>query len=149
MKTLLPFDLVIDAYAEKSGEVNRNSTDFKAIDGSRYSKWMWGRDEASIVYELDAEYDVFEAIFAVRGNADSEDKKVRKAHFELWLDGEKAYTSEELASDDEICVIPVSVDVTGVKVMKIVFFCDYEASPSENGYSCHALCMPEVYRKNK
>ena len=148
LKVFLPFDLIIDAYSEKTGEVNRNSIDFKPLDGSKYEKWMWGRNETSIEFELDAEYDVFEALFAVRGGVDSEDDEVRTARFELWFDGEKAYTSEELASDDEASVIPVSVDVTGVKVLKIVFYCDYEASPTENGYSYHAICRPEVYRKD-
>ncbi len=149
LKVFLPFDLIIDPYSEKEGEVNRNSIDFKAIDGSKYGKWMWGRDEAAIEFELDAEYDVFEAIFAVRSGTDSEDDDVRTAYFEIWFDGKLAYTAEELASDDEVPVVPVSVDVTGVKVMKIVFYCDYEASPTENGYSYHAICMPEVYRKDK
>lgn len=148
LKLLLPFDLIVDAYGEKSGEVNRNSTDFKALDGSKYTKWMWGRDEAYITYELDAEYDVFEVLFAVRGELEeNEDEKT--AYFELWFDGELAYTSDELGHDSETHVIPVSVDVTGVKVLKIVFYCDYEASPSENGYSYHGLCAPEVYRKDK
>lgn len=145
LKALLPFDLVVGVYTEKNGEVNRNSTDFKAIDGSKYEKWMWGRDETYITYELDAEYDVFEALFAVRGTTDDG----KTAHFELWFDGEKAYTSEELSSSSEAHVIPISVDVTGVKVLKIVFYCDYEASPTENGYSYHGICMPEVYRKDK
>lgn len=145
LEELLPYDLIIDAYGEKSGEVNRNSTDFKAIDGSKYEKWMWGRNETYISYELDAEYDVFEALFAVRGEAEDD----KTAYFELWFDGKLAYTSEELSSDSEAHVIPVSVDVTGVKVLKIVFYCDYEASPTENGYSYHGICMPEVYRKDK
>ena len=145
LEELLPFDLILDAYKEKSGEVNRNSTDFKALDGSKYTAWMWGRDEAYIIYELDAEYDVFEAVFAVRG--DSKDGK--SAKFELWFDGVKAYTSDKLSSDSEVPVISVSVDVTGVKVLKIVFDCDYEASPSENGYSYHGICKPIVYRKDK
>lgn len=149
LKVFLPFDLIIDPYSKKDGEVNRNSIDFKPLDGSKYEKWMWGRDEAAIEYELDAEYDVFEALFAVRSPADSEDEKVRTAYFELWFDGKLAYTSDELASDAEAPVVPISVDVTGVKVLKIVFHCDYEASPTENGYSCHALCDPEVYRKDK
>ncbi len=143
LKLLLPFDLIIDPYSEKVGEVNRNSTDFKAIDGSKYSAWMWGRDETYIIYELNAEYDVFETLFAVRGSSDDD----KSAYFEIWFDGEKAYTSEELASDAEVPVLSVSLDVTGVKVMKIVFYCDYEASPSENGYSYHGLCKPIVYRK--
>ena len=144
LEKLLPFDLIIDAYSEKVGEVNRNSTDFKALDGSKYSAWMWGRNETHISYELDAEYDVFEAIFSVRGSTDDG----HSAYFEVWLDGEKAYTSDTLKSDSEVPVIPVSVDVTGVKVLKIVFYCDYEASPSENGYSYHSLCKPIVYRKD-
>jgi len=143
MKELLPFDLVIDAYAEKVGEVNRNSTNFKAMDGKVYDKWMWGRDEAYIIYELDAEYDVFEASFAVRGEAEDD----KSAYFEVWFDGVLAYTSEELASDSEVPVLSVSLDVTGVKELKIVFCCDYEASPSENGYSYHGICKPIVYRK--
>lgn len=143
LKELLPFDLVIDAYSEKVGEVNRNSTNFKAMDGKVYNQWMWGRDEAYIIYELDAEYDVFEAAFAVRGEAEDD----KSAYFEIWFDGEKAYTSETLDSDDEVPVISVSVDVTGVKELKIVFYCDYEASPSENGYSYHGICKPIVYRK--
>ena len=104
---------------------------------------MWGRDEAYIIYELDAEYDVFEAAFAVRGEAEDD----KSAYFEIWFDGEKAYTSETLDSDDELPVTSVSVDVTGVKELKIVFYCDYEASPSENGYSYHGICKPIVYRK--
>ncbi len=145
LEVLLPFDLISDAYAEKEGEVNRNSTNFKAINVGDYEKWMWGRDETYITYELDAEYDVFEAVFAVRG--DTEEDKT--ASFEVWGDGEKLYTSTELNSGDEVTAIAVSVDVTGVKVLKIVFHCDYEASPSENGYSYHGLCIPEVYRKDK
>ncbi len=145
LEELLPFDLIIDAYSEKNGEVNRNSTEFKTVDGTRYDKWMWGRDESYIVFELDAEYDVFEAVFAVRGTKDDD----KSAYFEIWLDGEKAYTSDTLDSDDEYSALAVNVDVTGVKVMKIVFYCDYEASPTENGYSYHGICLPEVYRKDK
>ena len=145
LEQFLPFDLVIDAYSEKVDEVNRNSTNFKTLDGSVYGKWMWGRNEASISYELDAEYDVFEAVFALRGEAEDD----KSAYFELWFDGVLAYTSDELASDDEVTALLVSVDVTGVKELKIVFYCDYEASPSENGYSYHALCHPEAYRKDK
>jgi len=144
LESFLPFDLITDAYAEKEGEVNRNSTSFKAINVGNYEKWMWGRNETYITYELDAEYDVFEAVFAVRG--DTEDDKT--ASFEVWGDGEKLYTSTELNSEDEVTAIAVSVDVTGVKVLKIVFYCAYEASPSENGYSYHGLCIPEVYRKD-
>ncbi len=145
LEKLLPFDLIIDAYSEKEGEVNRNSTDFKPIGLDKYEKWMWGRDEATISFELDAEYDVFEAVFAVRG--EKEDDK--SAKFEVLGDGEVLYTSSELSSDDEVTAIAVSVDVTGVKVLQIVFSCDYEASPTENGYSYHGLCIPEVYRKDK
>ncbi|MBR5491429.1 MAG: NPCBM/NEW2 domain-containing protein [Oscillospiraceae bacterium] len=145
LEIFLPFDLIIDAYSHKEGEVNRNSTDFKAIAGEKYGKWMWGRNEAYITFELDAEYDVFETVFAVRG--DTKDDK--SAYFEVWGDDTKIYTSDKLASDDETTAVSVSVDVTGVKVLKIVFYCDYEASPTENGYSYHGLCNAEVYRKDK
>jgi len=145
LETFLPFDLVSDAYSEKEGEVNRNSTDFKPINVDKYAKWMWGRDGTSISFELDAEYDVFEAVFAVRG--DKEDDKT--ASIKVYGDGEVIYSSTELNSGDEVTAIAISVDVTGVKVLRIEFSCDYEASPSENGYSYHALCIPEVYRKDK
>ncbi len=145
LEKFLPFDLIVDAYSEKNGEVNRNSTGFKTVQGTNYDKWMWGRDESYIVFELDAEYDVFEAVFAVRGAADDD----KSAYFEIWLDGEKAYTSYTLESDSEYSALAVEVDVTGVKVMKIVFYCDYEASPTENGYSYHGICIPEAYRRDK
>ena len=145
LEVYLPFDLIIDAYSKKEGEVNRNSTDFRAIGADKYGKWMWGRNEAYITYELDAEYDVFEAIFAVRGD----EKDGKTAHFEIWGDDTKLFTSDKLKSDAEESTVAVNVDLTGVKVLKIVFFCDYEASPTENGYSYHGICNAEVYRKDK
>lgn len=145
LEPMLPFDLVSEAYSKRVGEVNRNSTEFTAIEGSKYHKWMWGRDESNIEFELDAEYDVFEAVFALRGSTEEE----RSAYFEVYLDGEKVFTSDTLATDSEVLVLPVKVDVSGAKLMKIVFHCDYEASPSQNGYSYHAICIPEVYKEAK
>ncbi len=145
LEPLLPLDLISEPYSERVGEVTRNSTEFTVMDGSKYHKWMWGRDESNIEFELDAEYDVFEAVFALRGSKD--DKK--SAYFEVFLDGEKVYTSDTLYSDSEVPVVLVDVDVTGAKLMKIVFHCDYEASPGHNGYSSHAICLPEVYKEDK
>lgn len=145
LEPLLPFDLISEAYSKRAGEVNRNSTEFTAIEGTKYHKWMWGRDESNIEFSLDAKYDVFEAMFAFRGSAD--DKK--SAYFDVYLDGEKVYTSETLSAGSENPVIAVKVDVSGAKLMKIVFHCDYEASPSQNGYSYHAICIPEVYKEAK
>ncbi|MBE7017815.1 MAG: hypothetical protein E7420_06625 [Ruminococcaceae bacterium] len=145
LEPLLPLDLISEAYSKRVGEVNRNSTEFTAIEGTKYHKWMWGRDEANIEFSLDANYDVFEAIFAFRGSSD--DKK--SAYFDIYLDGEKVYTSETLSAGSENPVVPVKVDVGGAKLMKIVFHCDYEASPGQNGYSYHAICVPEVYKQDK
>lgn len=145
LKPLLPFDLISEPYSKRAGEVNRNSTEFTAIEGTKYHKWMWGRDESNIEFTLDAQYDVFEAVFAFRGSVD--DKK--SASFDIYLDGEKVFTSETLSSNSENPAVPIKVDVTGAKLMKIVFHCDYEASPGHNGYSNHALCNPEVYKDAK
>ena len=143
LEPMQPFDLISEAYSKRAGEVNRNSTEFTAIEGTKYHKWMWGRDEANIEFSLDANYDVFEAVFAFRGGSD--DKK--SAYFDIFLDGEKVYTSETLTAGSENPVVPVKVDISGGKLMKIVFHCDYEASPGQNGYSYHAICIPEVYKE--
>ena len=145
LEPLVPFDLISEAYSKRAGEVNRNSTEFTAIEGTKYHKWMWGRDESNIEFSIDAKYDVFEAVFAFRGGKD--DKK--SAYFDIYLDGEKIYTSETLDAASENPVIAVKVDVSGGKLLKIVFHCDYEASPSQNGYSYHAICIPEVYKQAK
>ncbi len=142
LETLLPYDLVDDVYKEKSGEVNRNTTWFKSLSGTSFSKWMWGRDGSSITYTLDRAYDIFDAAFALRRESD----EPMNAYFELWADGVKIYTSEELDHESPEFAVKVLVDISGVQELTVKFFCDYEASSAENGYSYHAICCPQVYK---
>lgn len=145
LEELLPFVFAEEDYASKEGEIYRNLTSFDALDGSRYRNWLWGRDEAYIVYELEEAYDMFEATFAIRRESDES----MSAYFEIWLDGELSFTSEELSHKSESLTMPVSLEVSGVNELKIVFFCGYEASSAENGYSYHGLCEAEVYKTEK
>lgn len=145
LEELLPLELVSADYSAKDDEVYRISNKFKALDGSAYANWLWGRNEASVSYALEGAYDEFTATFAIRRESD----KSMTGWFEIWLDGEKAYTSEELSHDSESFVVPISLDISGVQELKIVFFCDYESSSAENGYSYHGLCEPECLKAEK
>lgn len=143
LEQYLPFELVNRDYIAKEGEIFRSNTDFESLNGVKFKNWLWGRNESSVTFKLDGKYDVFEAVFALR--RESEDEP-RTGWFELWCDGELVYTAEELSHESEELAVAVSVDVQGVQELKIVFFCDYESSSAENGYSYHGLCRAEALK---
>lgn len=143
LEQYLPFELVNSDYIAKEGEIFRSNTDFESLNGVKFKNWLWGRNESSVTFKLDGKYDVLEAVFALR--RESEDEP-RTGYFEVWCDGELAYTSEELSHESEELAMTVSVDVQGVQELKIVFFCDYESSSAENGYSYHGLCRAEALK---
>lgn len=143
LEQYLPFELVNRDYFAKEGEIFRSNTDFESLADIKFKNWLWGRNESSVSFKLDGKYDVFEAVFAIR--RESEDEPMT-GWFELWCDGELVYTAEELSHESEELAVAVSVDVKGVQEMKIVFFCDYESSSAENGYSYHGLCRAEALK---
>ena len=138
----LPLYLVDAEFSEKEGTVFRNSGDFEALNGKTYSDgWIWGSDGAEITFPLDGGYDVFECKFVDRRDDETE----AKGQFELWCDGEKVFTSEEIVhpqADGQ----SVSVEIAGCKELKLVFLCDYEVSTTENGYCYHGVCNVQVMK---
>lgn len=142
LETYLPFELVNKDYIAKEGEIFRSNADFESLSGTKFKNWLWGRNESSVTFSLGGAYDVFEAVFALRRESD----KAMSGYFELWCDGKLVYTSDELSHDSEAYAIAVNVDVKGVDELKIVFFCDYESSSAENGYSYHGLCRAEALK---
>lgn len=142
LEKYLPFKLATRDYFAKEGEIFRSSSAFQALSKDNFDNWIWGRNESSVSFRLDGGYDVFEASFAIR----RESSKTMSAYFEIWCDGEKVFTSETLSHKSDSFVIPISVDISGVDELKIVFFCDYEASSAENGYSYHGLCQAQALK---
>lgn len=142
LEKYLPFKLALRDYIAKEGEIFRDSSSFQALSKDKFDNWIWGRNESSISFELNGEYDIFEASFAIR----RESTKAMSGYFEIWCDGEKVYTSDTLSHKSDSFVIPISVDISGVDELKLVFFCDYEASSAENGYSYHGLCQAQALK---
>lgn len=142
LEQYLPFELVNSDYIAKEGEIFRSNTAFESLADIKFKNWLWGRNESSVSFKLDGNYDVFEAVFALR----RESEEPMSGYFEVWCDGELVYTAEELNHESEELAVAVSVDVKGVQELKIVFFCDYESSSAENGYSYHGLCRAEALK---
>ena len=136
----LPLNLAEAEYAGKEGTVFRSTGDFVALNGKTYSDgWIWGEDKAELVFAPDGAYDLLECKFVTR----RDDKEKASGQFEIWCDGEKVFTSEEIVhpqTDGQ----SVSVDVSGCKELKIVFLCDYKVSTTENGYCYHGICNPTL-----
>ena len=140
----LPLKLAEAELAGKEGIIFRNTGDFEALDGKTYSEgWLWGEDGAEITFLPDGAYDLLQCTFVTR----RDDEEAAKGSFEIWCDGEKAFTSEELVHPDDTDGQPVSLEIIGCRELRFVFLCDYEVSTAENGFCYHGVCDP-VLTKN-
>ena len=73
----------------------------------------------------------------------TDDEEEAAGQFEVWCDGEKVFTSEELVHP-QVDGQTIVVEIGGCKELKIVFLCDYEVSTAENGFCYHGLCNPAL-----
>ncbi len=72
-----------------------------------------------------------------------DDETVVTGQFEVWCDGKKVFTSEEIVHP-QVDGQTVSVEISGCRELTLVFLCDYEVSTTENGYCYHGICNPIV-----
>ncbi len=136
----LPLNLTEAEFSEKEGVVFRNSGDFVALNSRTYTEgWIWGENEAYLCFELNGTYDLLECKFVDR----RDDEEEVTGQFEVWCDGELVFTSDEIVHP-QVDGQSVSVDISGCKVLKLVFLCDYEVSTTESGYCYHGICNPKV-----
>lgn len=139
LENLRPLDLVEGEYQSREGDIYRSSSEFEGVDGVKYTDgWIWGGDEACIVYVLDGGYDLLEGTLAVRRS----DGTSVSGYFEVWCDGECKYTSDTLSHDSQ--AQSFAWDISGCKELKLVFHCNYETSTAENGFCYHGVCSPTV-----
>lgn len=140
LETYLPLNLAEAEFAAREGVVFRNSGEFVGLNGKTYTEgWIWGENEAELTFALDGAFDLLECKFVTR----RDDEVEAQGQFEVWCDGEKAFTSE-LIVHPQVDGQSVSVDISGCKELKLVFLCDYEVSTTENGYCYHGICNPQV-----
>jgi|GEM_PF-1643890 len=135
-----PVSLVELIPSEKKGSTIRDTSEFSAVDDFTSQAWMWGQNEDYLVYALDGQYDTFQTTFAVRRDDDSS----ITGRFEVWGDDNLILSSQELAYQSDS--IFVSLDISGVNELKIVFFSNYNISSANGGYCHHGLCGPIVFR---
>ena len=132
----LPANLSEVEYAEKDGTIFRSASEFEALSGVTYTQgWIWGEDGASVTFELNGGYDLLEGSFTVRRENEAE----AGASFEILCDGEVVYTSptvQHLAPE----TVPVSVSVSGCKILVIRFSNDYSVRTADDGYCYHGFC---------
>ena len=134
----LPLSLVTAEYAGREGTVYRSDGIFEGLDGTSFKEgWLWGENGAEISFQLDGAYDVLECDFSTR----RKDNANANGNFELWCDGEKVYTADKLYHFQQESR-HITVDVSGCRELKLVFYCDYTVSTAENGYCYHGICNP-------
>ncbi|MBR1659021.1 MAG: hypothetical protein IJ705_01725 [Oscillospiraceae bacterium] len=132
----LPANLSEVEYAEKNGVIFRTAGSFEALSGVSYEKgWIWGEDGASVTFELNGVYDLLEGSFTVRRDDDAN----VMGYCEIFCDGELAYTSPELRHVEPE-TIPLSLNVSGCKIMTVVFHNDYSVRTADDGYCYHGIC---------
>ncbi len=140
LETYLPLNLAEAEFAEKEGIIFRNPGEFQALNGKTYTEgWIWGENGATLTFLPDGAFDRLEGKFVTRRDDETE----ATGQFEVWCDGEKVFTSEELIhpqADGQTIV----VEISGCKELKLVFLCDYEVSTAENGFCYHGLCNPSL-----
>ena len=140
----LPLNLVEAELAGKEGIIFRNTGDFEALNGKTYTEgWLWGADGAELRFLPDGAYDLLECKFVTR----RDDEEKATGQFEIWCDGEKIFTSEELVHPDDTDGQSVSLELNGCRELRFVFLCDYEVSTAENGFCYHGVCDP-ILTKN-
>lgn len=142
----LPLKLAEAELLDKDGIILRTNKTFEGMDGTSYENWIWGDNGASLSFQLDGNYDVFEASFAMR----TDDNRNANGHFIVYCDGEQVYKSPKLYHWQKD-PIAVSVDISGCNELKISFVNDYNVNSAAGGYCYHGLCeavalknMPEM-----
>ena len=140
LESYYPLNLAEAEFAAKDGIIFRNTGEFAALNGKTYTEgWIWGENGASVTFLPDGAYDRLEGKFVTR----RDDEEEAAGQFEVWCDGEKVFTSEELVhpqADGQTII----VELGGCKELKIVFLCDYEVSTAESGFCYHGLCNPAL-----
>ena len=140
LEAYLPLNLSEAEFTDKEGVIFRNDGEFSALNGKTYTEgWIWGENEATLTFALDGAFDLLECKFVTR----RDDEVEAQGQFEVWCDGEKAFTSE-LIVHPQVDGQSVSVDISGCRELKLVFLCDYEVVTTENGYCYHGICNPRV-----
>ena len=136
----LPLNLVEAEFSGKEGTVFRNTGEFLGLNGKTYSDgWIWGENNAELSFALDGAYDMLDCKFVDRRDDETE----ATGQFEVWCDGKKVFTSEEIVHP-QVDGQTVSVEISGCRELTLVFLCDYEVSTTENGYCYHGICNPIV-----
>lgn len=135
-----PVSLVELIPSEKQGSTLRDTSVFIAVDDLTSQTWMWGQNEDYLVYELNGEYDTFQTTFAVRRDDDSS----ITGRFDVLGDDKLILSSQELKYQSDS--VSVSLDITGVDALKIIFYSNYDISSANGGYCHHGLCEPVVFK---
>ena len=139
----LPLNLTEAEFSGKEGTVFRNTGEFLGLNSRTYTEgWIWGENKAELSFALDGAYDMFDCKFVDR----RDDETVVTGQFEVWCDGKKVFTSEEIVHP-QVDGQTVSVEISGCRELTLVFLCDYEVSTTENGYCYHGICNP-ILTKN-